>query len=460
MSGYAAILPEIVLLVAAFWALFADKLPGGDRGAAWVAALLAAASAVLSALVGVGAPSPFGDLLVYDGPSRFARIAIAALMAVWALWTAGRGAGRIREGIALALLASVGAMLLSEARELITVVVSLELATMPAYVLIGYRREDVRGLEGALKYFLLSVLATLVTLYGFSFLYGLTGTTHYGGLALNGSGTLGAVAVMLALVGMFAKLSAAPFHYWAPDAFAGSSAWAVAFVSTIPKIAGAVAIVRLVSATAGVEGGLGTTAVILGVVAGASMLLGNMGALTQTDVRRLMAYSAVAHTGYLLLGVVVLSPSGMSGAVFYVVAYACASMGVMLVAAEEGPQLSDFAGLARWRPAAAWAVVVLLLSLVGIPPLVGFFGKLYLFAAALQGGQIVLVTIAVLMTVVSAGYYLRIVRAMFFAENPAENPALRPSAPASSALAACTIATLALGLLGGPVLRFLAAFGG
>ncbi|MGV8082196.1 MAG: NADH-quinone oxidoreductase subunit N [Coriobacteriia bacterium] len=454
MSGYALIIPEILLLVGALQALFADRLPHTRRAAAPLGMLFALAAAIVAAIVPVGVASPFGELLAFDGPARFARVSIAVLTAVWLLWTAGRGEGRTREGVALALLASLGAMLLAEARELITAVAALELATLPVYVLIGYRRSDVRGLEGALKYFLLSMLTTLITLYGFSFLYGLTGTTRYDGLALGGTGTIGLLAAALSLVGMFAKLSAAPFHYWAPDAYEGATPWAVAFVSTVPKIAGAVAIVRLTAAIAPEVSGFH---LVLGLVAGASMILGNLGALTQTDVRRLMAYSAVAHTGYLLLGIVVLSTTGMAASVFYVVVYAFATMGVMLVSAEEGPLLSDFTGLAQRRPAAAWGVVALLLSLIGIPPMAGFFGKLYLFAAALQHGQIVLVLIAVLMSVVSAGYYLRIVRAMF-SEEDADKSVLTRSRKASLALALCVVTVIAIGLAAGPVFGELGSF--
>jgi len=455
VTGYATLLPEILLLLGAFLALFSDRLPGGDRAGAICGAVAAVAAAVLVKLVPIGAEGPFGDLLVFDGPARFARVAIALLTAIWLLWTVGRGKGRVREGVALALFAAMGAMLMAGARELITFLVSLELATIPAYVLIGYRKGDVRGLEGALKYFLLSMLATLVTLYGFSFLYGISGTTYYAGLDLSSAGVLGVTAAVLSLVGIFAKLSAAPFHYWAPDAYEGATPSAVAFVATVPKIAGAVAIIRLLAAIAP---GLAPLATVVAVVSAASMLLGNLGALTQTDVRRLMAYSAVAHTGYLLVGVTVLSEGGASAAVFYVVAYAFASMGVMLVAAEEGPALTDWGALAARRPVAAWGVIALLLSLIGIPPTIGFFGKLYLFVAALDAGQLTLVLIAVVMSVVSAGYYLRIAREMFFAEAPVGLVAIRKSAAASLALALCVLAVLILGVCAGPLLAAVGVF--
>ena len=355
-------------------------------------------------------------------PRAFARVGIALVSALWLLWTAGRGQGRIREAVALAALSTLGSMLMTEAREIVTLVLAIELATMPAYVLIGYRRDRTPGLEGALKYFLLSVLTTLVMLYGLSFLYGLTGTTMFDELDLSGAGTLGLLAVVLTYVGMFAKLSAAPFHYWAPDAYEGAEAWTVAFVSTVPKIAGGVAIVRLTAALAPSAPGIGIAIVA---VAAASMVLGNLAALGQTDLRRMMAYSGVAHTGYLLLGVGALSVAGFGSAVFYALAYALPSLGIMLLAAEEGSGIAELGGLHARRPLVAWATVLMLVSLVGIPPLVGFFGKLYLFVAALGAGLSGWVVLAVVMSVVSAAYYLRVVRSMFFGEAPSAEPSDR-----------------------------------
>ena len=454
MTGYALLTPEFLLIAGALWALFAERLPGGDRGAAWFGALMSAGAAVAAVLAGTGGESPFGALLVFDGPARLARVAVAVISGLWLVWTAGRGRARVREAVSLALFAATGAMLMVSANELITLMLAVELATIPAYVLMGYRRTDARGLEGALKYFLLSMLTSLVMLYGFSFVYGLSGTTMYGRIDLMKTGSLGLLAVLLSLVGLFAKLSAAPFHFWAPDAY---EPWAVSFVSTVPKVAGAIAIVRLLSAVAP---GVPSTSVVVLTVAGASMLLGNLGALTQTDVRRLMAYSGVAHTGYLLLGAAVLTSQGFLAAVFYAVAYAAPSLGVMLVAAEEGPLLADFDGLAQRRPATAWAVVVLLFSLIGIPPLAGFFGKLGLFTAALSHGGLAftaLVVVAVAMSVVSAGYYLRIVRAMFFRPADEGRVHVTASPAASFALAACGLAVIAIGLAAGPVLSSLGA---
>lgn len=449
MAGYQLLIPELLLIAAVGWAMFAELLPGRRGGAPWAGAALATASAAAAAVLPASGEL-FGGLLVFDGPGRLARVGMALLLALWLQWVARNGEGRVREAVAFAAFATVGGMLMTEARELVTLVLAIELATMPAYVLIGYRRERVRGLEGAIKYFLLSMLTTLVMLYGMSFLYGLTGTTRFGGLDLSGTGTLGTVAVLLTFVGLFAKLSAAPFHFWAPDAYEGSEAWTVAFVSTVPKLAGAVVLVQLTSAVAA---GAPELQPALIAVAAASMVLGNLAALTQTDVRRLMAYSGVAHTGYLMLGAAALTPSGFGAAVVYAIAYSIPSLGIMLVAAEEGPLLTDFTGLARRRPATAWATVFMLASLIGIPPLIGFFGKFLLFASAWRVGLQPWVVLAVTMSVVSAGYYLRIVRESFLTgQDSSETGGYRGLSLAVGASAALV---LALGLAAGPLMTWM-----
>jgi len=185
------------------------------------------------------------------------------------------------------------------------------------------------------------------------------------------------------------------------------------------------------------------------------MVLGNLAALNQDDVRRMMAYSGVAHTGYLLLGIGALTEAGFGAAVFYGLAYAIPSLGIMLVAAEEGPRLTDFAGLATRRPAAAWSVVLMLVSLIGIPPLVGFFGKLYLFVGAMQANLGGWVLLAVIMSVVSAAYYLRIIRSMFFTEPAPDRVFARPVVAAEVAVVGTALLALILGLAAGPLLAAL-----
>lgn len=451
MTGYGLFIPELLLFIGVAWALFADRLPGGDRGAAALGAALAF-GACAAAVLSTTDAALFGGAVEFDAVARFSRAGIALVAAAWLLWTAGRGEGRTREATALALLAAIGALLMSAAADLVTLVLAIELATFPAYALIGYRKSRIAGLEGALKYFLLSMLTSLVMLYGFSFLYGLTGATRFAALVLPQGGALPALAVAFSFVGLFAKLSAAPFHYWAPDAYEGAEPWTVAFVSTVPKLAGAVALVRLAEALSPSAPYLGT---LLLVGAVASMVLGNLAALTQSDIRRMMAYSGVAHTGYLMLGAATLTTAGYGAAVLYALAYALPSMGVMLLVAEEGTSVTDFVGLSRRRPIAAWGAVVMLASLIGIPPLLGFFGKLYLFSAAITGGLVGWVALAVLMTVVSAGYYLRIVKSAFFAEGEGTSGPAAPSLSAAVAVGICVVGVVAFGLAAGPLTEWL-----
>lgn len=470
MSPSMILLPEILLLVGALIVLFAEYLPGKDRSGAVIGTLLALASSVAVWLLPNQA-TLFGTMLTFDGtPSATIRSAVAGLTAVFLLWVAGNGwaGSRSRDAVSMALFASCGGMLLASVSDIVMLFMALELATMPAYVMMGYRRDDRRGLEGTLKYFLMSVLTSLLMAYGLSFVYGISGSTAYAAINLTKGGSLGLVAGMLVVLGFFAKMSAAPLHFWAPDAYEGASAPAVAYVSSIAKVAAMFAMIRFVAILMPT---LHTLPFVLVLVSIFSMALGNLAALPQTDIRRIIAYSGVAHVGYLLLGLATGTPVGYAATAFYVLVYAVPSLGIMLVVGEAGPKLADVAGLVSRKPMAAWSSLVFLLSLIGIPPMAGFFGKLYLFGAALSAGAVVAVVIALLLSVVSAGYYFKVVRAMF---TPGEGA---PEAPAESAsdeeaaypriawlgntaIALCTAATVGIGLASQPLLGLLGvAFG-
>ncbi len=455
MEAYAPFIPELIILGAALLALFADRLPGEDLAAPRIGAVAAGIAALCAALIGVREGLAGGGVLAFDEVAVVARTAIAGLSGLYLLWLSGRGGPivRVREAAALALFATLGAMLMAASRELITLFISTELATMPAYVLMGYRRDDARELEGALKYYLLSMTTSLVMLYGFSLIYGLAGSTAFAsiGALRETPSLLGAFAVVFAFVGLFAKISAAPVHYWAPDAYAGAPSSSVAFVSTVPKVAGTAALVHIAAATAGTSGIV--PALLMG-GAIASMVIGNLAAYPQTDIRRLMAYSGVAHTGYALVALTALEPAGFAAALIHTVAYAIPSMAVMLIAAEEGCALDEIGGLVARRAATAWALAAFLLSLIGIPPLVGFFGKLLAFTAAFAAGGTAVVIVAVTMSVISAGYYFRLIRQAFFGDGAAAN-ALPASRARGAAIALALIVTLALGVLASPIVAYL-----
>lgn len=451
MGAWALIAPEGLLLAGALAALFSDVLfTGRDRAGAWVGAVAATLAAGMSVAAGSGGPALFSGQFAVDGASQVVRTATLVLTAVFLVWLASAGLdrGRVREFAALVLFASLGSLLMAAARDWIVLLLALEAATMPAYVLMGFDRGDDRSLEGALKYFLLSMVASALFMYGMSFVVGMSGSTALAASRLQ-PGAIGLVATAFIFAGLLAKLSAAPFQWWSPDAYAGAPSAAVAFVSSVPKVAGLFALARVAAVLAPQAP---AAAPLLVAAAVASMLIGNLAALPQTDIRRLMAYSGVAHAGYLLVGLAAGTGAGMRAAVFYAIAYAIPSMGIMLVAARYGDTLDAVRGLASRRPWVAWATVLMLVSLVGIPPLAGFTGKLFLFSAAMDAGLVWLAVFSVTMSVLSAGYYLRIVRAMFF--GPADGTVQTQGAPlaASAVVAALALSSLAIGVVSSPLL--------
>ncbi len=464
MGSYLLIAPEIVILATAIAVLFADVLfRGNERAAAWLGVAGAGAAGVLALVVGQGKIPLFGDQFAVDAIGQFGRTSSALLAAVFLVWLAGAGLkrGGLPQFTSLVLFATLGGMLMASAQDWVVLLLALETATMPAYVLMGFDRERERSLEGALKYFLLSMVASLLFLYGLSFVIGMSGSTLIAETKM-AAGNAGLIAALFLIAGLLAKLSAAPFQWWSPDAYAGAPTASVAFVSSVPKIAAVVAFARVVQYVAPQ---VPLMWALLAVAAVASLVIGNLAAFPQTDVKRLMGYSGVAHAGYLLVGLAAAArlgatsatgaAVGLAAAVFYALAYAVPSMAVMFVVDDEGDTVASFSGLAKRRPWVAWVTVLLLVSLIGVPPLAGFAGKLYLFTAAVSAQLTWLALFALIMSVVSAGFYFRIVRAMFFAE-PTEDAAENPGSPvAAFALIACAVAVVAIGIAASPLLSAL-----
>jgi NADH-quinone oxidoreductase subunit N len=411
MQQYIVLIPEIILLAAAIVVLFAEYF-GGDRSAAIVGTIAAAVGAALVWVIPTPVEAFHGYLRFGEGVSAATmRSSIAVLTALLLLWVVARGWEGVnaREATSLVLFSAVGGMLLVSANEMVTMFVSLELSTLPAYVLVGYDRLDRKSLEGAIKFFLLSMLTSLILAYGLSFIYGLAGKTVYHALPAS-SGSLAMLAGLFVIFGFLAKTTAVPFHFWSPDAYAGASSTSVAFVAAIAKMGPVWALARFVGVVLPQVEGMSLVLIIVSVV---SMVLGHFVAIIQQDTRRIIAYSGIGNIGYMLLGISAGTVAGFSGAVFFVVIYAVAVVGQMLVIAQEGPTLTDLAGLVRRRPYAAWCSVGFLFSLIGFPPMVGFFGKLAVFSAAYNVGYGWAVFIAILVSVVSAGYAFNILRAMF-----------------------------------------------
>ena len=386
------------------------------------------------------------------------------------------------------MLLTAGVMVVARANDLVLMFVGLELISVPTYVLLFLGRRDRNTAEATLKYFYLSILSSALLLYGFSFLYGLTGTTTLqavGGeptearaaLAQLGIGveTLTYLALVLIVAGLGFRLAAVPFHFYAPDVYQGATNINAGLLAVVPKLAGMLAFVRLL--LAGFPESSSLAWELLLVLAVLTMTLGNVCALWQQNIRRLLAYSSIAHAGYLLIGLTVafanVDPAagvagGVASALVYVFVYSLAALGSFAALAhlsgerQELNSVDELAGLARSRPVVAVALAVCMFSLAGLPPLAGFWGKLILFFGAVQTATastnmhtsawfIVLATVGAINAAIGAAYYLRVIATMFF------RPAIRPPSAeggwsAAAVMLTCTVLLLALGLAPGPML--------
>jgi len=366
------------------------------------------------------------------------------------------------EYYALIAFGAVGMCLLTSAVELLVVFIALEISSIATYVLAGYRKDTARGPEAAIKYFLLGSFATGFLLYGIALLFGATGTTqiyeiaHLVPSAQNHVMILAALGLML--VGILFKVSAAPFHVWTPDVYEGSPSPVVALMSTAPKAAAFALLLRVLYEMLPSLQAVWTP--LLWVIAVLSMTVGNLAALRQTNVKRMLAYSSIAHAGYLLAAFAGLGTSGIAAASFYTAAYASMNVGIFAVVTlvsgydEKLPLIEDFRGLIYRSPLLGSLLIFFLVSLVGIPFTGGFFGKFYAFSAAVNGGAIILAIIGLLNSGLAAAYYLRLVLVA------AKRPEGQISAPpqvvgimAGAALAFAVVATLVLGINPGEILH-------
>lgn len=363
----------------------------------------------------------------------------------------------------LILFATVGMMLLPSATDLLLFYLALELMSVSFYVLIAFMRRDVKSVESGIKYFLTGVFTSGLILYGIAFLYGLSGTTHFGSILaylssqeIMNSPTL-LFAIILLVAGFGFKIAAVPFHMWAPDVYEGAPTPITAYLSTGSKVAAFSAMLRLFMT--GLEFSHGTWGRILWLIAVMTMTIGNVVALVQTNFKRLLAYSSIAHSGYILIGLIAASETGMAAVLIYTVAYALMTLGAFTIVILlcrpnlRGAEISDFKGLAKVHPAVAASFVLFALSLIGIPPTAGFIGKLFLFNAAIQGEFYWLAVIAVLNSVVSLYYYFKIIIAMYMQEPEEAMPPLSFSPALTLALLIISSATLLIGLYPEPLIE-------
>jgi NADH-quinone oxidoreductase subunit N len=362
------------------------------------------------------------------------------------------------EYYALLVFSTLGMTLMASAADLIMLYLSIESTSIPLYVLAGFIKRDDKSTESGMKYFLFGALTSTVMLYGFSLLYGFAGETNlYRLAAVYQSGQLSPVvlvgAALLVLVGFGFKVAAVPFHFWTPDVYEGAPTPITAFVSTASKAAGFAVLLRVMLAVfpsittewTGMLAGLAT----------ATMTLGNLLAIWQKNIKRLLAYSSIAHAGYAIIGVVALSQFGAASTVFYLAAYVVTNLTafavVILFARSAGSEeIADYAGLSRRAPGLALVLLVALLSLAGMPPLAGFVAKFYVFAAAVQSGWIWLAFVGVLNAIVGLYYYLTVLKVVYLYRSDHEGEAIAVPRPYALALGVCVAAILVIGTLSAP----------
>lgn len=371
------------------------------------------------------------------------------------------------EFYALVLFASAGMMLLVEATDLITIFLTIEMLSLAVYILTGMTRLQPRSAEAAMKYFITGAFATGFLLYGMTLLYGASGTIHLSEMAgtLTGHTPLALAGLTLMLVGFGFKVGAVPFHMWVPDVYEGAPTPVTAFMSVTVKAAGFGALIRIL--LVGLPGQAALWGDLLWGLAAVTMIVGNLMAVPQRSVKRMLAYSSIAHTGYILLGLAALKSGAVdagSAAVYYLFVYTFMTFGAFAICIYLGREvtfpgrsgsewhdaedLTDFAGIAKERPWTAAAMTLFMLSLAGIPPLAGFTGKFLLFKAAIQHGYYWLAIIGVLMSIVSVYYYLRVVIYMYM-KDPLEAPAGKVDAHVGAAVTVAALLTVALGFIPG-----------
>ena len=466
-SGLGHFIPEAVLLAAAvasmFVHLFAKR--GGRRAAGYVALAGIAAAAVALALTPPSAETFFAGHLAADGFALFFKavvLAAGALAIVLAFRFFDVEGSEPGEAYYLILLSMIGMTAAVSATDMVTTYVTFELFAIPSYVLAGIFKKERRSAEAGIKYFFLGTLSSAVMLLGMAFVYGLTGLTGYaeaGPLLAGGSGLAALVAMSLFFVGLFFKAAFVPFHMWAPDVYEGAPTPLVVFLSTAPKAA---VVAILVRAMTSLFGGYSLEwSGILQAVALATMFWGNLAALTQTNLKRMLAYSAIAQAGYLAIGLAAWGESARMAVLFYIAVYVvmnAAAFGLILLVGGGGrfdESVDGLRGLVRRAPVAAASVLVVLLALVGIPPTAGFMGKYFLFAAAVDKGLVLLAAAGALNSAISLFYYFRIGKAMFLEDAVPAAPGAGPAVPGSVSrsvtvvLALSAAALLLFGILPG-----------
>lgn len=466
-TAFAPIIPEMMLVCVALLLIILDLfLPRQRQLLPWLTVL--GTVTVLSMVLGEQNTSTFNGMFVIDGYAVFFKVVCLLSVIMTALMSEYHNS---RHGLyqgeyySLMVLAAAGMLIMASAGDLMVLYLGLELMALSVYCLVGMLKGEKRCGEAAIKYFLMGGFASAILLYGISLVYGLTGTTNIREIAaITASTQLATNPALLAALGLMIaafcfKVAIAPFHFWTPDVYEGAPTAITAFMSVGPKAAGFAVFGRVLASGFPLFQDHWST--LLSVLAILTMAVGNITALAQTSIKRMLAYSAIAHAGYALLGIMCGTPEGLSATMNYLLFYGFMNMGafaILILCSSPGAHhesLEDYRGLARTSPLAAAMMLVFMFSLTGIPPTAGFIGKFYLLKAALAAGFTNTVILAVIFSAISAFFYLRVVRYMYMSD-PEETQVIKFSPGISTVLGMALLGVIGFGLFPGSVIGWAA----
>jgi len=471
-QAFIALLPELIstgfLILVLMAGVFSDSNAGVAAGLAALGTLAVFGSAAFLLATGFSG-SYFGGGFVVDGFALYFKLIVAG-SAFFAVLAAARWSGQTGDApeyLTLILSVVLGSTLLVSMRDLFGIFLAIELATIPSYAMVAFDRSRRESAEGGMKYLITGVIASSVLLYGIVLIYGVSGSAMLQDVADTFSGTLSPVALLglvLMISGFAFKLSAAPFHFWTPDAYQGAPTSAAAFLSVGPKAATFAILLRIL--LEGMPGAAPTWTAVMAFLAIITMFVGNLFALRQRNVRRMLAYSSVAHSGYILAAFAAIQGDGVVFAVqavlIYTAAYAVMNMGAFLVIDLVGEETKSYNGLVRTNPGVAASMALFMAALVGIPPLSGFFGKLWIIIAGAQSGSVlvyIVVGVLVINTVLSVPYYFGIIRNMFLEEPTTDTARAKGSGAVRFCVYVLAVLTTLFGLLIIPLSALVGASG-
>ncbi len=467
MPAIAPIMPEIMLVCVALILIIVDLLYPRNRELLSLFTLFASVG-LIALLFNQESATTFGNMFIVDPYSIFFKtICLLGMLMTTLLSSRYLEVENIRNGeyYSLMMFSVVGMMVMVSGADLIVIYLGLELMALSVYCLVGLLKDDVRANEASIKYFLMGGFSSAILLFGISLLYGMTGTTDLAGIAkycseakiMSNPALLTGFALVIS--GFCFKVAAAPFHFWTPDIYQGSPTSITAFMSVAPKAAGFAVFGRFLMI--GFPEMHAQWGPIIGFIALLTMAVGNIVALSQTNIKRMLAYSSIAHAGYALLGLLAGTSEGYSATMTYMFIYAFMNMGafaIVILLCSKGNRresLEDYKGLAKSNPMAALLMLIFMFSLTGIPPTAGFIGKFYLLKSALAAGYTYTVILAVIFSAISAYFYLRLVRYMYM-EDPSEEFVVQYSPALTAALALSTIGVIGMGIIPGTFLNIAA----